>query len=138
MVLYIINGIGVIGLLYLEYKRLKLIKDIKNLEPKKTYRYYYGSWSNKARDGDAKWKVFLILKEETKSTNKKMTKFIIEQVISENKKDVVEKDFENYKHYFYTSTGGGWVEANSKDLLEYEPTSIYEKRNKKLEELGIK
>ena len=137
MIFYIINSIGVIGLLYLELKRFKLIKDIKNLETKKTYRYYDGTWSNKTRDGDAKWKVFFILKEETKSTNKKMIKFIVEKVLSENKKDV-ESDFKHYEKSFYGSTGGGWVEANSKDLLEYEPTSIYEKRNKKLEELGIK
>ena len=137
MVYYIINGIGIITLCYFQYKRYKLIKDIKNIEVKKTYRYDGGNWTNKNRDGDRSWKVFLILKEDCKSTNKKMTKFIVEKVISENSKDTA-SDFENYTQHFYGSTGGGWVNSKSEKLLEYEPTSIWEKRNKKLEELGIK
>ena len=138
MVYYIINGIGIITLCYFQYKRYKLIKDIKNIEVKKTYRYDYGgNWTNKHRDGDRRWKVFLILKEDCKSTNKKMTKFIVEKVISENSKDT-ESDFSHYTHTFYGITGGGWVKSNSDELLEYEPTSIWEQRNKKLEALGIK
>lgn len=137
MVYIIVNILAILGVLYFEFKRLKIIKDIQNIEPKKTFRYYSGIWHNKSRFGDYEWKVFLILKEELKSKNNKMIKFSIEQVISENKSDI-ESDFENYKRIFYTSTGGGWVEANSKNLLEYEPISIYEKRNKKLEQLGIK
>jgi hypothetical protein len=137
MIYYIINGIGIITLCYFQYKRYKLIKDIKNIEGKKTYRFEHGSWANKSRDGDWTWKVFLILKEDVKSTDKKMTKFIVEKVISENQKDT-DSDFANYTNDFYGSTGGGWVKNNSKKLLEYVPTSIWEKRIKKLEQLGIK
>lgn len=66
-----------------------------------------------------------------------MTKFIVEKVISQNTKDT-DSDFAHYTNDFYGKTGGGWVKTNSEKLLEYEPTSIWEKRNKKLEELGIK
>ena len=135
MVYYIINGIGIITLCYFQYKRYKLIKDIKTIDYKKTYRFDHGTWTKEGVDRG--WKVFLILKEDGKSTNKKMTKFIVEKVISENSKDTA-SDFENYTQHFYGSTGGGWVNSKSEKLLEYEPTSIWEQRNKKLEALGIK
>ena len=136
MIYYIINSIGIICLLYLQYKRYKLIKDIKYIETKKTFRYKTIGW-HKTSNPKETWDTFFILKEEIKSSNKKMTKFLVEQVIPGGG-DNNQQAIDHYTEWFYKSTGGGWVKTNDDNLMEYEPTSIWEKRNKKLEELGIK
>jgi hypothetical protein len=107
MIYYIINGIGIVTLCFFQYKRYKLIKDIKHIETKKSFRYKTRGWSKNSNPKET-WDTFFILKEDIKSSNKKMTKFVIEQVIPGGG-DNSQQAIDHYTQWFYTSNGGGWL-----------------------------
>ena len=81
------------------------------------------------------WDVVFELKEVALSLDETKSKFEIVSVSSEDTLDTWK--LENYKKWFESNYGGGWIKVDDKDLEWITTTSKSEIRDEKLKQLGI-
>ena len=148
----IITTISVIGFIvyFLKYKKVNssynlileqfniLLKEKKEKESyKRLARFTTHGWNftSEKMKKPKPWDVVFELKEVALSLDETKSKFEIVSVSSEDTLDTWK--LENYKKWFESNYGGGWIKVDDKDLEWITTTSKSEIRDEKLKQLGI-